>query len=296
MTGVQTCALPISLLTFTDSSQAIKNYYPIYNGVDYVVASQPVANTGDPIAPGVTLTTLGLPATSSENSSYLAKLAGTGINGKNNFALIVNGVIGLQKGAEAMSTGGAVFSSFKAPVAGALGSPVMPAFAGTNAVAVGGPSGSTTFIGKISGVGVLPATNTGIWTLTHAGQTLVARIGSPAPSTGGEVFKSFTTLADSNDGPHGPLFTAKLTLSANVTTLNSLGLWGVDVNGSAQLLARTGDTIPCNGAPRVLKNFIALKNATGSAGNGRGYDDSGHAFILAAFFDGTIGLIRITAP
>jgi hypothetical protein len=51
-----------------------------------------------------------------------------------------------------------------------------------------------------------------------------------------------------------------------------------------------------NGAPRVIKAFVALAPAPGSLGAAQGLDGSGNVTALVTFIDGTEAVLTIGLP
>lgn len=101
---------------------------------------------------------------------------------------------------------------------------------------------------------VTTANNIGLWTIDNTNtQHLIARIGNPAPATGG----NFLTLADPVINDNGAVaFRATLKpLAGQVTTANATGIWSTS-SGTLQLVARQGTPAP--GTNGTFANFTAL--------------------------------------
>jgi hypothetical protein len=117
-------------------------------------------------------------------------------------------------------------------------------------------AGQTAFFAYLTGSGVDPSNDQGIWSERTGSLTLLARSGSPAPGTpGGVNFREFSppvpTVAINNAGQTA--FKAFLT-GDGVDETNDEGLWS-EGSGTLALVARRGSPAP--GTPRGV-NFGAF--------------------------------------
>lgn len=165
----------------------------------------------------------------SGGAACLASLTGPGVDFTNNLGLWSSGVGGLtlvaRTGSQAPGTpAGTAFSFFD------------------NSVVLLNAAGQTGFRGILTGVGVNPTNDRGIWSQASGTLDLVIRSGDPAPGTPAGTF--FLFLLDSpvfNDLGQAA-FSASLT-GAGVTPADNSGIWSQG-GGALALVARAGDPAP----------------------------------------------------
>ena len=168
----------------------------------------------------------------------------------------------------------------------ALGDPVLANDATNN--------GGLAFSGTLKGTGVLAANDASLWWQPKGGVvTLLAREGSQAPGCpSGASFKAFTSLAYAG-GNSGPLFLGTLALGGGgVTSVNDIGVWGVDSTGALRLLFREGDSVQ----GKTLNLFNVLKSTVGSVGVTRAFNSQGQVTWLATFTDNTTSVMTTQVP
>ncbi len=190
------------------------------------------------------------------------------------------------EGDAAPGTGpGGVFSTFDVPI-------------------VINDAGQTMFLGRVSGSGVDPTNNTGIWSEGSGSLNLVAREGDAAPGTGpGEVFRDFNAITPVLNGAGQIAFLGFLT-GTDVDEMNNGGIWATDPNGLLTLIAREGDLFDVNIDPliddlRTIKFVIMYTGFPGSGGeDGRAtsFNDAGQLAFRLFFTDGSEGVFVATVP
>ena len=110
--------------------------------------------------------------------------------------------------------------------------------------------------------GVTSANDMGIWTIDNTNtQTLVARIGSAAPGTGGD----FLTLTDPvfNDSSAVAFKGTLKALAGQVTTTNATGVWSSS-SGSLALVARQGSAAPGTSGTFATFTSLGLSESAGA--------------------------------
>jgi hypothetical protein len=156
--------------------------------------------------------------------------------------------------------------------------------------AVVNSAGHTAFIGTLSGAGVDNTNGKGLWSENSGSLELVARTGSHAPGTADDVsFQSMFGLAMNAAGQ------TAFKAYAGVDSIEFSGLWATDVNGTLQLVARTGVTMEVAPADfRTVNDVTFLAESGGGAGNDDGvstaFNDRGHLAFEANFTDGSSGV------
>jgi hypothetical protein len=247
------------------------------------------AQTGDDFAPRGKANSFGLPGFAPGTVAYTTQLLRTkfGPIGKSNDTLVLRedgtstdllaDESGVVPGSDGAPLPGLKFKKFLDPVAGL--------------------NGRIAFIGTISGPGVGPSNQTGIWFApVEEGLRLIARVGASAP--GGGHWASFDSLALPDGAASAPVFTGSLKVeaAAGVGRSNRRGLWALDSTGALRLLLRAGQTYTVNGSARVVKTFIALAPAPDSLGAARGVDEDGNVTALVTFTDGRQALLSMGIP
>jgi hypothetical protein len=121
-------------------------------------------------------------------------------------------------------------------------------------------AGQTAFFGFVTGEGVDPSNDQGIWSEGSGSLALVARSGNPAPGTpsGVHIREFFYPVTINNAGQ--TLFSGWLT-GDGVDATNDEGLW-LDTSGTVTLVARSGDPAP--GTPDGVR-FAPFSNLTANA-------------------------------
>ena len=116
-------------------------------------------------------------------------------------------------------------------------------------------SGSTALLATLTGSGVTPSNNQGIWTIGAGGGALLARTNDLAPGAGGSVFSSLGS-PEFDDRNHVAFVGA-----LRVARGQQNGVW-TNVTGRLQLLARTGGPAPGSpGAKFATLSRVMLPNA-----------------------------------
>jgi|GEM_PF-2743317 len=222
------------------------------------------------------LKSLGLPATGGTDDIAITRAApDAGALGL--FALNGGQAASLVRvGDPAAQAGGALFKSFGDPI-----------------VSVDGAGYA--FLAKLTGVGASSQTDTALyWGETGgAPSVLVAREGSPAPGTGGGVFKTFSSFAAPGGG-QGPIVLAKLAVGpGGVTSANDTGLWAMDAQGNLRLLLREGTTVI---GSKTVKSFKTIAASSGNPGITRNFNAAGEIIAVVTFTDTTVAVVTMTLP
>jgi hypothetical protein len=117
-------------------------------------------------------------------------------------------------------------------------------------------SGQTAFLAYLTGSGVEPSNDQGIWSEASGSLTLVARNGSPAPGTASGVnFREFFYPVTLNNA--GQTVFSGWLIGEGVDETNDEGVWS-DESGTVTLVARSGDAAP--GTPEGV-NFAPFSLA-----------------------------------
>jgi hypothetical protein len=269
-------------LSFSGKTQAVYTIPTSATGPDQWILW---AQSGDAIASRGAARTFGLPGFGPDNVAYTTQLAPPAAKANDTLLLRENALAvdllavesGPVPGPEATPLPGLRFKQFLDPISGA--------------------NGQLAFIATIAGPGVRASNRSGIWFAGSDGVLrLLARAGDPAP--GGGRWAAFESLALPDGNESAPLFTATLAIDggAGISRSNRRGLWAADSAGTLRLLLRAGQTYTVNGAPRVIKAFVALAPAPGSLGAAQGLDGSGNVTALVTFIDGTEAVLTIGLP
>jgi hypothetical protein len=91
----------------------------------------------------------------------------------------------------------------------------------------------------MTGDGIDPTNNTGIWVARSGSLSLLARAGNPAPGISGAVFTSFSRRVAINAA--GDIAVLGYIAGGGITATNNSGIWVYPATGSARLIAREGD-------------------------------------------------------
>lgn len=141
------------------------------------------------------------------------------------------------------------------------------------------PNGTVTFIGKLHGP-VNPTNKFGIWTNAFGpGFELIARKGSEPFGVPGGQFKTFISVASTNDAV---AYVAKMVIGTtgtgpgNVTSVDDVGLWIRNASGTV-LALREGQTL----LGKTVKSFRAMTNRAGTPGQGHGVESAGAPKVAA---------------
>ncbi|MGB8169123.1 MAG: choice-of-anchor tandem repeat GloVer-containing protein, partial [Chthoniobacteraceae bacterium] len=273
------------LVTLANKTQAILN---VHAGA----ALEIVAATGDSVTglpQGNQLQTFGIPTVSANgNSAFLATM----LNGAGGVSAASNQVILADSNAATL-----------APVA-RKGDPT-PAADGTNFAVLGNPvynaQSAAAFISTLTGTGVVPTNNTGIWWNGPNGLKLVARAGGDAAGVPGAKWASFSSLALPDNAD--PVFVAKLAPGTGGTLLpngvgatNNIGVWAIDSTATLRLVVRTGDILKVGGQPKTLSLMTVLSPVLGSAGQARSYNSTRYLVFRATFTDRTQAIMQLVIP
>ena len=260
--------------------------------IESAAGVQLVARTGDhaPGAPvGANFNSISVPTLNTAGKTvFVARLGGSGVDATNDSGIWSDtaGVSSLvvREGSRAPGTSeGVVFRSHDDP-----NDPgeFQPAFIQP----VLNSAGQTSFFGTLSGGDVNGTNGKGLWSESSGSLELVARTGSHAPGTAADVsFVSMFGLAMNAAGQ------TALKAHAGVNSIDFSGLWATDVNGTLQLVARTGVTLEV--APsdfRMINDVSFLAESAVGTGNddgvSTGFNDRGQLAFEAHFTDGTSGI------
>lgn len=128
------------------------------------------------------------------------------------------------------------------------------------------------------------------------GLAIIARAGSVAPGTGGAVFKSFKSMAITENSV--AIF-AQVTggIVNKTTTATDIGLWMQDSTRPLALVLREGQGVGQGIGRRTIKTLVAFLPGIGSPGQGRGWltqTASGpEALALALFTDKSQAVLSV---
>jgi hypothetical protein len=151
------------------------------------------------------------------------------------------------------------------------------------------------FAATLSGAGVVPTTDTGIWIgeESEGGDSLrsIAREGSDAPGTNGAKFQAFQSLV--MPGSDALYFKAKLKVNlGGVSSADDQGIW-VWTQSGTRLILRKGQSVDLGSGVLQVKSFEVLSTVAGSAGHGR-YDAAEQRIdALVSFTNGTKAVATI---
>jgi hypothetical protein len=118
-------------------------------------------------------------------------------------------------------------------------------------------SAAAAFWASISGSGIDPTNNTGIWTTRSGSLSLLARAGDPAPGAGGAVFSSFSRRISINAA--GDIAVLAYITGDGVTPSTNSGIWLYPATGPGALLVRENDqapSLPTGAAYAVLSDPV----------------------------------------
>jgi len=233
-----------------------------------------LARAGDP-APGTpagvnfdVLLNAPLAINDAGHTAFRGTLVGPGVDGSNNIAVWSQGSGSLALVARAgdPAPGAATFSGFGPPVLNG--------------------SGRTAFAATLTGIGVAPTNDSGIWSEGAGTLALVARTGDPAPGTPpGVTFNSLTDPVLNAAG--STAFLAGLS-GAGVGGSNDSGLWAQTGDGTLTLIARHGDAMEvAPGDSRIISSLTLLGDSGGQDGRPRSLNDAGQVAFSVGFTDGT---------
>jgi hypothetical protein len=164
-------------------------------------------------------------------------------------------------------------------------------------------AGHTAFTAGLSGAGVDPTNDTGLWSEGSGALKLVAREGSPAPGTPagvnfGDMEPFQNGLEFVLNGAGQTVFAVMLTGPAVTAGVNDRALLAeVGPGGALALIARTGDTMEV--APGDLRTLSSLGYRDFSGledGRGPGFNDAGQVAFSATFTDGSSGVFVSIGP
>jgi hypothetical protein len=139
----------------------------------------------------------------------------------------------------------------------------------------------------ISGGGVTPQSDSGVWISEGDQLRAIARENGLANGVPGGRFATFHSILMPN--PTVVLFTAKLRGTASD---QSSGLFSWTSEGGTKLVLQKGQTIDVAGTNRRVRSFDALIPVKGSAGHPR-YSEATDLHMVVQFYDGTdaIGVV-----
>jgi len=185
-------------------------------------------------------------------------------------------------GSPAPGVNGSLFATLNDPI---LNNNDLLAFRGTLKIATG-----DTILGN----------NIGIWFYNSGTTSLVLRTKMQAPQCPqGAVFSDFTQFVVSDSGRLMVLATLDagkpgVPGGGGVTTKNNQGIWSIDANRNATLIARTGDVQNVDGMLKTIRSItIFPAQATGA---GRSVNAAGNAIFRLTFTDGTQAVETIVFP
>lgn len=170
-------------------------------------------------------------------------------------------------------------------------------------------AGQAAFFASLRGDGVDISNSTGIFS-EAAGLTgspgLVARVGDPAPGTPpGTNFASISSSFLLNNA-------GQIAFLARLTGDSNTGLFATDLDGSLQLIARTGELFDVDDDPFITEprtiasinlsanSFGSVSTITNSSGGSDGrpnsFNDSGLLAFRLSFTDGAQGIFVVSVP
>lgn len=159
-------------------------------------------------------------------------------------------------------------------------------------------SSNVAFIARVSGEGVVPENDRGVWVHNGTGLQLVAREGvTPVPGAPGAQFKRFSSISI-KDGQ--VLFLAELVQGVGgIDKTNDVGVWAWDAVNGLRPFVREKDTVTTASGPKTVSVFSMLRSAGTSRGQGR--SQSGSIFgiqgapslytLWAKYTDGTKAIL-----
>jgi hypothetical protein len=238
-------------------------------------------------APGVAIISISSPSAHAEGVAFLAEFSGPGIiPGVNSTGLYMTDPSGtrlrLRTGQPAPGTGpGVVFSDL---ISAAVAS-----------------NGHVLVSAVVSGTGVTPDNNNGLWAGAPGAMTLVAREGAQAPNLPPNV--RLSTFAGPMINRRGQVaFWATLFGPGISLGVNDRGIFGWDPQTGLHLLARLGDTVEI--IPGAMRTITGLTTPLSSSSTAVG-DADGRASVLssdglvvfsAQFSNGTAGVLLTRLP
>ncbi|MEZ6193654.1 MAG: hypothetical protein R3C45_20620 [Phycisphaerales bacterium] len=162
----------------------------------------------------------------------------------------------------------------------------------------GGPSlnraGNVAFYGVVTGPGVFPTNNTGIW--SQGGGTLeqIVREGDHAPGTNpGVTFATFDRPDTIVLNGAGQLAFLGWLTGIDVNTTNDQGIWATDIDGNLHLVLREGSLFDVSDDPLIedLRTVSSMGMHVGTEdGRPVGFNNAGQIALLLTFTDGTSGV------
>lgn len=160
-------------------------------------------------------------------------------------------------------------------------------------------AGHTAFTASLTGGGVSPGSNQGIWLEQSGNLALVARTGAQAPGApAGANFNSFSFRRSMNSpalNDAGQVAFLGFLAGEAVTSNNDLGLWATDVAGTLRLVFRKGDALKvAPGDFRTVSGLGFAYNTGNGDGRASGFNDRGQIAFRASFTDGSQGLFVTT--
>lgn len=203
------------------------------------------------------------------DTAYLGRLTAPGV--RSTLAVLAGNPVSVRTrvGDEAVGIPGAAFSFFLDPVLD--------------------DEGNVAFIARVTGQGVVPENDRGVW--VHNGQTLqlVAREGGEAPGAPGAQFERFTSISLKNGQV---LFLAELVQGVGgIDKTNDIGVWSWDPENGLLPFIREGNTVETSSGAKQVTVFSMLRAAGTSRGHGRSHSDFGMHALWARFEDGSKGIV-----
>ncbi|MGE3108321.1 MAG: choice-of-anchor tandem repeat NxxGxxAF-containing protein [Phycisphaerales bacterium] len=216
--------------------------------------------------------------------AFRSTLAGSGINDENNMGLWVD-----------LNDGGAspmLVARLGSPAPGAGAGVVFASMPLTPALS---ESGLTAFLATVSGTGVTPQNDAGIWRGGPGNLVLIARTGSPVPDQPGALFRAFSGALSLNR--RGDLLIRAHLAGDGIDPTNDGGLWLSNQFGALQRIAGDGDQAP--GLPEGVLFDSIMDPVLGSAGDvaytarlrGAGVDRTNKSALFLRTRDGRTRLV-----
>jgi hypothetical protein len=237
-----------------------------------------VAVSGQPTGIGGTWKSFGPAALAAPGTVVFAATLGGTTQADDRAIVLLGGVDPLEIAREGQASpiAGANYKSFTDPVANS--------------------DGLVSFIAKITGAGAMPANDDVLVRRDAAGtSTVVVREQDPVPDLTGITWKKFVSFALPEGEDAGPIFLAQVA-GPGVTRKNNLGLWARASDGALVLLARTGDSILIDGAPKTPTKLTLLNALPPVQGSGRSFNDALRVAFLATFTDATQAVYIVRIP
>ena len=170
-------------------------------------------------------------------------------------------------------------------------------YSGIGETPVGDASRTAVFRGEFIGPGISTANDLAIIAvMPDNSRRVVARTAQQAPGVpDGQTFTNFPIPPTINANGRAA-FLGQL-IGQEVTSANREGIWVVEEDGAAELVARQGDQVEvAPGDVRTIFDLSALLSQSIDTGEPRGIDDDDELVLTVLFTDLSAAIIRATLP